>query len=774
MQAQGGSPDRVGALLATLITPTGVDLRWPEVPGVDGYAISWRLSGADPSTALSVFSSNNQGRVESLQPSSTYVFEVATVRERVIQTGSVSAPMWASTLPQPPDSLSPVGADPFVPVRAGAPVATAITPTTVDLRWPAVVGAGGYVVAWWEASEERSDAKMLYAAGTSSTVTGLQPGTGYWIDVSYTRAKIVQSDYTSPSLRITTPGGSIGGGGGNGGGGVSPPPPPPPPQVPVVSVSGGSSVIEGGTAVFTITAVPAPSAPLTVDITVTQIGSFVAAGHRGAKQVTIPTSGSVTHSVPTIADTVIESNGSVAVTIDSAAGYNVAAPPDNTASVTVNDDDIPTVGVSGGSSVIEGGTAVFTITAVPAPSAPLTVDITVTQIGSFVAAGHRGAKQVTIPTSGSVTHSVPTIADTVIESNGSVAVTIDSAAGYNVAAPPDNTASVTVIDDDIPEVTPMVRVTAGSAVTEGTAATFTITAVPAPAVPLTVDITVTQSGSFVAAGHRGAKQVTIPTSGSVTHSVPTIADTVIESNGSVAVTIDSGAGYNVAAPPDNTASVTVNDDDIPTVGVSGGSSLIEGGTAVFTITAVPAPSAPLTVDITVTQIGSFVAAGHRGAKQVTIPTSGSVTHSVPTIADTVIESNGSVAVTIDSAAGYNVAAPPDNTASVTVKSDDLHPAPTGLTVSCNSGPVLVASWNALTVGGNAFTGGYEVRAKPFPGGRHDYWGVGVTGATSIRTGTDYWSRVNPKTGDVYYVSVRAVSPDAKSAWSTEVMANSCP
>ncbi len=60
--------------------------------------------------------------------------------------------------------------------------------------------------------------------------------------------------------------------------------------------------------------------------------------------------------------------------------------------------------------------------------------------------------------------------------------------------------TVTALDSQPPVVTPVVSITGGSAITEGGTASFTITASPAPASSITVNIGVSQSGAFGASG----------------------------------------------------------------------------------------------------------------------------------------------------------------------------------------------------------------------------------------------------------------------------------
>ena len=63
-------------------------------------------------------------------------------------------------------------------------------------------------------------------------------------------------------------------------------------QTPEIAVSGGGAVTEGGDAVFTLTATPAPAADLAVSVTVATDGDWGVTA--GTQTVTIPTSGSAT------------------------------------------------------------------------------------------------------------------------------------------------------------------------------------------------------------------------------------------------------------------------------------------------------------------------------------------------------------------------------------------------------------------------------------------------------------------------------------------------
>ena len=119
--------------------------------------------------------------------------------------------------------------------------------------------------------------------------------------------------------------------------------------------------------------------------------------------------------------------------------------------VVADDDDpllvTPEVSVTAGGGVVEGGDVSFTVTADPAPSAPLQVSVTVSQDGDFGVS--TGSQTVTVPTSGSVTVTLITTDDDEDEPDGSVSLSLNAGDGY-IASSVQDTASVVVADDDDP------------------------------------------------------------------------------------------------------------------------------------------------------------------------------------------------------------------------------------------------------------------------------------------------------------------------------------
>ena len=356
----------------------------------------------------------------------------------------------------------------------------------------------------------------------------------------------------------------------------------PTPEVSITSSAGGT---EGATVSFTLTASPVPAADLDVDVSVVTSGDF---GYGPTPtSVTIPTGGTATVTVTTSDDSADEPDGSVTLTINAGSGYTVGAYGSDSVDVTDDDDPVapvvvvpdPVVSITAGQGVTEGAGATFTVTAVPAPASDLPVTVTVSQNGAFGA--NTGSRTVTVPTGGSVSFTVATTDDSVDESDGSVTATVNAGSGYTVSTT-HGAGTVNVSDNDVPQIS----ITEGQGVSEGGDATFTLTAVPAPATALDVAVTITQDGDYGAV--TGSRTVTVPTSGSVSFTVATTDDATDEPDGSVTVTVDAGSGYTVSTSQ-GADTVSVADNDVPppassvTVSVGDATGSEAGGVVEFTV-----------------------------------------------------------------------------------------------------------------------------------------------------------------------------------------------
>ena len=459
----------------------------------------------------------------------------------------------------------------------------------------------------------------------------------------------------------------------------------PPPATPVVSISGGGTITEGGTATFNLSATPAPQSQITVNIDVVDSGSFANSGQAGSRQVTIGTGGSGTLTVATDNDTTDEPDGSLTATIASGQGYSPSS-SSGSASVAVNDDDLPpptpAVSISGGGAITEGGTATFTLSASPAPQGSISVTVNVTQSGNFARGGQTGTRRITIGGSGTASFSVTTNNDSTDEPNGSITAAVRSGTGYTVHSQ-SGSYSVTVNDDDEP--LPQISISRDAAsVGEGQAASFTLSASPTPTADLVVHLDISQRGDFAADGATGATTVTFPANtATASHTVATVDDDMDERDGTVTARVVSRSHYRVASA--NEASVSVTDDDVPVPEIRVTSEQatrpafrdrpdFEGTTLKFTLHADVAPEADLEVTVQVDEPGNaFVNSADAGTRQVTIPArQRQATLSVRTIDDSIVEdpSSATVTATVQPGTGYTVAAQPRNEAEAIVHDND--------------------------------------------------------------------------------------------------------
>ncbi len=159
--------------------------------------------------------------------------------------------------------------------------------------------------------------------------------------------------------------------------------------------------------------------------------------------------------------------------------------------------------------------------------------------------------------------------------------------------------TATVVDNDTE-----VSITGDAAViTEGEEASFTVTTTPPPpaGITISVNVIISDSGSFVSSGQTGNRVVTINEGGTATITVATEDDITPETDGRITATVGTGSGYR---PHGNngSASTTVEDnfDDAPALAPSTEMlTVTEGGAASYTIALDSQPMDDVTVTISV-------------------------------------------------------------------------------------------------------------------------------------------------------------------------------
>jgi hypothetical protein len=198
------------------------------------------------------------------------------------------------------------------------------------------------------------------------------------------------------------------------------------------------------------------------------------------------------------------------------------------------------------------------------------------------------------------------------------------------------------VDDDVPQ---------------GTAATFVITASPAPSSDITVSLsplgTTALSQDIVTA----PTSVTLPAGDtSTTFSVQTRVNSVVEPDPTIMETINNmGSGYTVGNPA--TAQTSIKNNNVPALQVSGGTTISPGGAVTITVTADQAPVQNTQVALTLSG-SAVVGTDYQPVNPVLTLNAGSnsATVTIDTLNDKLIQPDKFVVVALNPSSSYSVGA----------------------------------------------------------------------------------------------------------------------
>ncbi|MCA2572629.1 MAG: VCBS repeat-containing protein, partial [Microcystis sp. M42BS1] len=431
-----------------------------------------------------------------------------------------------------------------------------------------------------------------------------------------------------------------------------------------------SSVTEDGTTnlTYTFTRSGVTTDALTVNYTVGGTAT------NGTDYASIPTSVTfaansaiATVTVDPTADTTVESDETVVLTLASGTGYTIGTTTPVTGTIT-NGPVTPSITLAvAPSSVTEDGTSnlVYTFTRSGVTSNALTVNYTLGGTATLNTDYTRSGTNNTVTFAANATTAtviVDPTADTTVESNETVALTLASGTGYTIGTP--NAATGTITNDD----TSVTLAVSPASVTEnGTTNliyTFTRTGVTTSA--LTANYTVGGTATFnTDYTQTGAASFT-STTGTVTFAanatkatvtVDPTADTTVESNETVVLTLATGTGYTIGTPTAVTGTIN-NDDTNVTLAVSPG-SVTEDGTnnLVYTFTRSGVIANALTVNYTLGGTATLNTDYTRTGTNNTVTFAANATTATVTVdptADTTVESDETVALTLASGTGYTV------------------------------------------------------------------------------------------------------------------------
>ena len=520
-------------------------------------------------------------------------------------------------------------------------------------------------------------------------------------------------------------------------------------DVPSVTVSFGSAAytvaesddsdtpdVTENTVEVTVTFSADPERAVVIPIEKINQGGATAADYSGVPESVTFDAGDTSKSFTFTAgdDTVDDDGESVLLSFEATLPDGVTAGTTDEATVTITDDDVPSVTVSFGSAAytvaesddsdtpdVTENTVEVTVTLSADPERAVVIPIDKINQGGASDSDYSGVPQNVTFDNGDTSKSFTFTAahDTDDDGGESVNLSFGATLPDGVTAGTPATSAVTITDDDVPSVT----VSFGSAaytvaesddsdttdVTENTVqVTVTLSAVPERTVVIPIEKT--NEGGATSADYSGVPQNVTFDSGDTSKSFTfTAAHDTIDDDGE-SVKLSFGASLPVGVSPRTTdeATVTITDDDVPSVTVSFGSAAytvaesddsdtpdVTENTVQVTVTLSADPERTVVIPIEKTNEGGATTADYSGVSQNVTFGSGDTSKSFTFTAahDTVDDDGESVNLSFGATLQTGVSAGTPATSAVTITDDDVP----SVTVSFGSAAYTVAEGSSRTV-----------------------------------------------------------------------------
>jgi Calx-beta domain/Domain of unknown function (DUF4114) len=457
-----------------------------------------------------------------------------------------------------------------------------------------------------------------------------------------------------------------------------------------------SSVTEDGTGklVYTFTRTGATTNPLTVGYQVGGTATLTTDyAQTGAASFTA-TTGTVTFAagantatvtLSPVADTVIEPDETIFLTLNNGDGYAVGTSAAVTGTI-LNDDLLPIISIAAGVNAAEpatNGTFILTRTgdlaaaltvnlAAPTGTAAIGVDYTAIATTATFAVG-----------SATATVNVATIDDTIVEPTETISLALAAGTGYTLGAT--TAASINLTDNDVaPIVLPSITIASGvNAAEPATNGTFTLTRTGDLAAALTVNLavptgTATSGTDYTTLGTTATFAVG---SATATVNVAPIDDTLIEPTETISLALAAGAGYTLGTT--TAVSINLTDNDVappvivlPVVTIASGIDAAEPATnGSFTLTRTGDLAAALTVNLAASTGSATSGVDYTAFAPTVTFAAGSATATVNvlTIDDLLVEPIETVGLVLAAGTGYTLGAVPN--APIDLVDNDVAVAP---------------------------------------------------------------------------------------------------
>ncbi|MFM6318573.1 MAG: Calx-beta domain-containing protein, partial [Dolichospermum sp.] len=299
---------------------------------------------------------------------------------------------------------------------------------------------------------------------------------------------------------------------------------------------------------------------------------------------------------------------------------------------------------------------------------------------------------------------VSVLGDSLFEANETFFVNLSNATNASIA---DAQAQGTITNDDVALPTITLAVSPTSVSEDGTTNliyTFTRTGATTSALTVNYGITGTANTSdYTGATPGTGKTITFAAGASTaTLTIDPTADTIVESNETVALTLAAGTGYTIGTTAAVTGTIT-NDDLLPNLNLSANQTIVEGNTnpqnVTYTVTLSNASTQTITVQYA-TANGTAIAGADYTSTSGTLTFNPGVTSQViniPILNDSLNEANETFSLTLNSPTNASLGTSQTVTTTIT---DTLSAAAT-TTLPTNVENLTLTGTTAINGTGNA-------------------------------------------------------------------------
>ena len=382
---------------------------------------------------------------------------------------------------------------------------------------------------------------------------------------------------------------------------------------------------------------------------------------------------SATFTVPILDDVDVEDTETFTVTISGVMPVNAAQISVNTATVSITSADTPTLSISNVTVFESSGSATFTATLSRGSYRDVSFEYSTTN-GTATAGSdytQTTASATVIAGQTSITFSVPIEDDEIVEQAETFTLTLRNVSPSGAADIGVATATATISDNDIPSLS-----IASVTVEEGdSSASLTVTIDKGSYQDISVSYTTSNGTALSASDYTASSSSATITAGntSVSLSVPILDDNVVEATEVFIVTLSNVVPQDAASTAQAIATVTITDDDVPSLSISDITVSESVGNASLTVTMNKESFQSVSVNYS-TQDGTATSSTDytSGSGSVTISAGQtSTTISVPITNDSTAEVSESFTVTLGGVTPSGAADLIVATATVTITDNDI-------------------------------------------------------------------------------------------------------